>query len=273
MALTRTHTALLAAVGLLLIGAAPFVLGPYFGASTAAPSVPRDKGHHHAATPVKERPKGNGINGIDPVPNARPAPGGPETAPATAGPASFTQQQPAGKPGKYDAPLERCAYGIDYPTPDSNPILAEPPVSAFTSNVPLRVTVRQNVDVTALTFTNTSAQPIQIDCAAIILRAGSGVKGLTFYNSAPYGHPQWDGYEVPKGDGTSFYIYRLAFHDVPNEQRMAQPGQPFELQLAGPVNTRISRESVRDSVRFIADLDLSGNVAITQKYGTQRSWN
>jgi hypothetical protein len=108
-----------------------------------------------------------------------------------------------------------------------------------------------------------------VDCAVVVFRAPSGAGNHPYANAQPYGHPQKDYLEVPRGDGTSFYVIRLGFHDVPLSQRIAYPGQSFTVRLDGP-DGPISLEQTRDSVRFYADLTLSSNTSLVLKYGTNR---
>ncbi|OLE29125.1 MAG: hypothetical protein AUG44_05320 [Actinobacteria bacterium 13_1_20CM_3_71_11] len=145
--------------------------------------------------------------------------------------------------------------------------------TSFTSNVPLTLFVQgsgtQWWASRTLTFTNRSSTPLNVDCAVVILRAPSGAGNHPYANAQPYGHPQKDYLEVPRGDGTSFYIIRLGFHDVPLNQRIAYPGKAFTVRLDGP-DGPISLDQTRDSVRFYADLNLSANTSMILKYGTNR---
>jgi hypothetical protein len=196
-----------------------------------------------------------------------------QTTTVSAGPSTFTQAAPSGGPSQYNTPYERCAYGTDHSLTGQNPILSEPLTTAFTSNVPLTLSVKgsgtQWWASRDLVFTNRSTKTINLDCAVIILRAPAGAGNHPYANAQPYGHPQKDYLEVPRGDGTSFYIIRLGFHDVPIGQRYAYPGKTFDVRLEGP-DGPITLEKTRDSVRFYADLNLASNTSMILKYGTKR---
>ena len=195
------------------------------------------------------------------------------TTTVSAGPNSFQQATPSGGPSLYDTPYERCSHGQDHAISGPNPILGEPLTTSFTSNVPLTLFVQgsgtQWWASRTLTFTNRSGTPLNVDCAVVIFRAPSGAGNHPYANAQPYGHPQKDYLEVPRGDGTSFYVIRLGFHDVPLNQRIAYPGKAFTVRLDGP-DGPISLEQTRDSVRFYADLNLAANTSMILKYGTNR---
>jgi hypothetical protein len=199
------------------------------------------------------------------------------TTSVSAGPATFTQAVPTGQPSQYNTPLERCANGTDHPISGPNPILSEPLNTSFTSNLPLSEYVSYSGDQYygdwSITFTNTSQQVMSVDCAVIIWRAPSGSDDHSYANSSPYGHPQQDYLEVPRGDGTSYYIARLGFHDVPLSQREVSPGGTFTYTFGGAPSSAITLDAIRDSVRFTGDLDLSGNLAMIEHYGTNRLTN
>ncbi|MEV6522801.1 hypothetical protein AB0M43_12715 [Longispora sp. NPDC051575] len=217
---------------------------------------------------------GLGVTGYSATATTAVGPGTSSTV--VGGPDTFTQVQPTGAPSEYNKPLERCANGTSHPISGPNPILSEPATTKFTSNLPLTLSVRTSGDIwwgqTALVFTNRSSTAFHIDCAVITFVAPSGSGDHNFQNTVTFGHPQQDYVEVPKGGGNSYYIIRLGFHDVPLAQRIAQPGKPFEYQLNGP-GSSIAREAIRDSVRFIGDLDLKANDALVKKYGTDRLTN
>ena len=109
--------------------------------------------------------------------------------------------------------------------------------------------------------------------AVLIFRAPSGSDNHAYTATQTYGHPQQDYLEVPRGDGTSSYIARLGFHDVPLAERQVAPGQSFTYLLGGVPNSAITLEQMRDSMQFTADLDLSGNQALVVEYGTNRLTN
>lgn len=200
-----------------------------------------------------------------------------QTTTVSSGPSSFTQQVPAGQPSQYSSQLERCANGVNHPVTGTNPILAEPLTTSFTSNVPLSVSAsfsgNQWYGDWNLLFTNTSSQVLSVDCALIIFRAPSGSDSHSYSNQSPFGHPQEDYLEVPRGDGTSFYIVRLGFHDVPYAQRQVAAGQTFTYEFSGVPATGITLDQIRDSIRFAADLDLTSNQAAILHYGTDRLTN
>lgn len=199
------------------------------------------------------------------------------TSAVSAGPASYVQAVPTGAPSQYSSPLERCANGVDHPISGANPILSEPLTTAFTSNVGLSEAVsfagNQWYGDWTFTFTNTSDQTLSTDCAVLIWRAPSGSDDHGYGASVSYGHPQQDYLEVPRGDGTSFYIARLGFHDVPLAQRQVPPGGTFTYRWGGAPNSVISLTQIRDSLRFTADLSLDANQAMVLRYGTNRLTN
>ncbi|MGF1426103.1 hypothetical protein [Kitasatospora sp. LaBMicrA B282] len=199
------------------------------------------------------------------------------TTPVSAGPATFTQAVPTGQPSQYDTPLERCANGVNHPISGPDPILGEPLTTQFTSNVGLSEYVtfsgNQYYGDWQFVFTNTSSQTLATDCALLIFRAPSGSDDHSYSATQQYGHPQQDYLEVPRGDGTSFYIARLGFHDVPLAQRQVAPGQSFTYTLGGAPNPAITLEQMRDSLKFSADLDLTANQSLIEHYGTNRLTN
>ncbi|MGW0561732.1 hypothetical protein ACWDZ4_14240, partial [Streptomyces sp. NPDC003016] len=91
--------------------------------------------------------------------------------------------------------------------------------------------------------------------------------------SQAFGHPQQDFLEVKRGDGTSFYIARLGFHDVPLAQRGIEPGHTWVYKLGGTGQSSLPLEATRDSIRFTADLNVSSNTDLVKKYGTVRYAN
>ncbi|WP_051963105.1 Ig-like domain-containing protein [Deinococcus misasensis] len=201
--------------------------------------------------------------------NTTPPPGG-----VSAGPETFSQLMPNA------TQLDRCATSPNYDFSTPNPILSESPVSRFTSNVPLTLSVVDRggewYGDRVLVFTNRSSKIFHIDCAVIIFKAASGSASHNYWNSVqPFGHPQQDYVEVPMGNGISHYIVRLGFHDVPLDQRIAYPGKPFEYRLGGYTGSKspISVTQTRDSVQFFAELDLQKNDALVKKYGTKRYAN
>jgi hypothetical protein len=200
-----------------------------------------------------------------------------QTTAVSAGPAAFTQAVPAGAPSVYSSPLERCSNGVNHPVSGANPILGEPLTTRFASNVALSeyvsFTGNQWYGNWNFVFTNTSQQTLSTDCAVLIFRAPSSSDNHAYNSSQPYGHPQQDYLEVPRGDGTSFYIARLGFHDVPLSQRQVAPGQAFTYQFGGAPNTAITLNQIRDSLRFSADLDLQANQSLVLHYGTNRLTN
>lgn len=199
------------------------------------------------------------------------------TSSVSAGPADFTQAVPTGSPSQYSSPLERCANGVNHPISGPNPILSEPLTTQFTSNVGLS----ENVSFTGnewygdwhFTFTNTTSHVLSTDCAVLVFRAPSGSDDHGYTATVAYGHPQQDYLEVPRGDGTSFYIARLGFHDVTLSQRQVGPGQSFTYTLGGVPSSAITAEQMRDSMRFTADLDLQANETLIEHYGTNRLTN
>jgi hypothetical protein len=199
------------------------------------------------------------------------------TTAVSAGPATFTQQAATGNPSDYTSQLERCSHGIDYTVSGTNPILSEPLTTAFTSNVPLSVKVvfsgNQWYGTYQLVFTNTSKTPINNQCATIIFRGPSHADQHYYFNQEATGHPQSDYLEVPRGDGTSFYIVRLGFHDVAAGQQTGYAGETFAWQIGAAPSTALTLENIRDSIRFTADLTLSSNTATLVKYGTKRLAN
>lgn len=199
------------------------------------------------------------------------------TSAVSSGPASYSQATPTGAPSDYGSQLERCATGVDHPISGTNPVLSEPLTTQFTSNVGLSEAVSFSGDQWygnwTFTFTNTSSQTLATDCAVLIWRAPSSSDNHGYTASVAYGHPQQDYLEVPRGDGTSFYIARLGFHDVPLNQRQVAPGQTFTYTWGGAPSTAITNEQIRDSLRFTADLDLSANQNTVLHYGTNRLTN
>jgi hypothetical protein len=199
------------------------------------------------------------------------------TTPVSAGPADFTQAVATGQPSQYNAPLERCANGTDHPLSGANPLLGEPLTTHFTSNVGLSeyvtFTGNQWYGDWNFVFTNTTSHVLSTDCAVLVFRAPSGSDDHGYTATQSYGHPQQDYLEVPRGDGTSFYVARLGFHDVPLDQRQIAPGQSFTYSLGGVPSTAISTEQIRDSLSFTADLDLKGNESLIEHYGTDRLTN
>ena len=199
------------------------------------------------------------------------------TSAVAAGPATYTQAVPTGAPSVYNSPLERCATGVNHPVSGPNPILGEPLTTQFASNVGLSEAVSFSGDQWygdwTFTFTNTSSETLATDCAVLIWRAPSTSDNHAYSASAAYGHPQQDYLEVPRGDGTSFYVARLGFHDVPLAQRQVAPGQTFTYTWGGAPSTAITNQQIRDSLRFTADLDLSANQSMVLHYGTDRLTN
>jgi hypothetical protein len=199
------------------------------------------------------------------------------TSAVSAGPAAFTQASPTGQPSQYDQPLERCANGVNYPIGGTNPVLTEPVTTQFASNVGLSEYVtfsgNQYYGDWQFVFTNTTSQVLSTDCAVLVFRAPSGSDNHGYTATQQYGHPQQDYLEVPRGDGTSFYIARIDFHDVPLAQRQVGPGQSFTYTLGGAPNSAITLQQIRDSLKFTADLDLAANQALVQHYGTNRLTN
>ena len=199
------------------------------------------------------------------------------TTAVSAGPASFTQATPTGQPSQYSSTLERCANGVNHPVSGANPILSEPLNTAFTSNVGLSEKVSFTGDQWygnfQFVFTNTTSQTLSVDCAVLIWRAASSSDNHSYSSTQQYGHPQQDYLEVPRGDGTSFYIARLGFHDVPLSQRQVGPGQSFTYLWGGVPSSAISLNQIRDSLRFTADLNLAANQSMILHYGTNRLTN
>ncbi|WP_051967275.1 hypothetical protein [Kitasatospora mediocidica] len=199
------------------------------------------------------------------------------TTAVSSGPATFTQAVPTGQPSQYNLPLERCANGVNYPISGANPVLSEPLTTQFTSNVGLSEYVsfsgNQYYGDWTFTFTNTSSQVLSTDCALLVFRAPSGSDNHGYTATQQYGHPQEDYLEVPRGDGTSFYIARLDFHDVPLVQRQVTPGQSFTYSLGGIPSSAITLAQIRDSLKFTADLNLLANQSLVQHYGTDRLTN
>jgi hypothetical protein len=199
------------------------------------------------------------------------------TTAVSAGPATYTQAVPSGAPSQYSSPLERCATGVNYPISGADPILSEPLNTQFASNVGLSETVsfsgNQYYGDWQFVFTNTSSETLSTDCALLVFRAPSGSDDHGYTATQQYGHPQQDYLEVPRGDGTSFYIARLGFHDVPLAQRQVAPGQSFTYTLGGIPSSAITLEQIRDSMKFTADLDLTANQAAIEHYGTNRLTN
>jgi len=199
------------------------------------------------------------------------------TTAVSAGPATFSQAVPSGAPSQYSSPLERCANGVNHPISGANPILGEPLTTQFSSNVGLSETVSYTGDQWygnwKFTFTNTSTQTLATDCAVLIWRAASTSDNHAYSASTTYGHPQQDYLEVPRGDGTSFYIARLGFHDVPLSQRQVAPGQTFTYTWGGQPSPNLTLNQIRDSLRFTADLTLDANQSMVLHYGTDRLTN
>jgi hypothetical protein len=194
------------------------------------------------------------------------------TTPVSAGTTAFTQATPAGQPSQYDSQLERCANGVNHPIGGANPILSEPLTTQFASNVALSEYVtfagNQWYGDWSFVFTNNTGKTISVDCAVLVFRAPSSSDNHAYASSQAYGHPQQDYLEVPRGDGTSFYIARLGFHDVTLAERQVAPGQTFKYTFGGTPSSAISLQQIRDSLRFTADLDLAANQSMVLKYGT-----
>ena len=199
------------------------------------------------------------------------------TTAVSAGPATFTQAVPTGQPSQYNLPLERCANGVNYPISGANPVLSQPLTTQFASNVGLSENVtfsgNQYYGNWTFNFTNTSSEVLSTDCAVLVFRAPSGSDNHAYTSTQAYGHPQEDYLEVPRGDGTSFYIARLDFHDVPLVQRQVSPGQSFTYSIGGVPNSAITLAQIRDSLKFTADLDLKANQSLVEQYGTNRLTN
>ncbi|WP_328913217.1 MULTISPECIES: hypothetical protein [unclassified Streptomyces] len=207
-----------------------------------------------------------------------PASADPNTTTAvSAGPATFTQAVATGQPSQYASTLERCANGVDHPISGANPILSEPLTTQFTSNVGLSeyvtFTGNQWYGDWNFVFTNTSSQTLSTDCAVLVFRAPSSSDDHGYTATQSYGHPQQDYLEVPRGDGTSFYIARLGFHDVTLAERQIAPGQSFTYTLGGVPSSAITNSQIRDSLKFTADLDLKANDSLIKHYGTDRLTN
>ncbi|MET9800022.1 hypothetical protein [Streptomyces sp. NPDC006368] len=200
-----------------------------------------------------------------------------QTTAVSGGPETFTQQLPTGGASQYTTPLERCHTSPSYPLSGRNPVLDEPLTTSFTSNVPLTVSVRADstsgYGLRELVFTNRSSRPIHLDCGVLIFRAPSGSDQHHYGASQAFGHPQQDFVEVKRGDGTSFYIARLGFHDVSLPQRGIDPGHTWVYKLGGPNQGAVGLETTRDSIRFTADLTVSSNTDLVKKYGTTRYAN
>jgi hypothetical protein len=199
------------------------------------------------------------------------------TSAVSSGPSVYTQALPSGQPSQYNQPLERCANGVNHPISGRNPILGEPLTTQFTSNVGLSESVsftgNQWYGNWLFTFTNTSTETLSTDCAVLVFRAPSGSDNHGYTATQAYGHPQQDYLEVPRGDGTSFYITRIDFHDVPLSQRQVAPGQSFTYTLGGVPSSAITLNQIRDSLTFAADLDLAANESLIEHYGTDRLTN
>jgi hypothetical protein len=209
---------------------------------------------------------------------SNPASADPNTTTAvSAGPADFTQAVATGQPSQYNSSLERCANGVDHPVSGSNPILSEPVNTQFTSNVGLSeyvtFTGNQWYGDWSFVFTNTSSRVLSVDCAVLVFRAPSGSDDHSYTSTQQYGHPQQDYLEVPRGDGTSFYVARLGFHDVTLGERQVAPGQSFTYRLGGVPSPAITAAQMRDSLKFTADLDLKANESLVEHYGTDRLTN
>ena len=200
-----------------------------------------------------------------------------QTTEVSAGPATFTQPAATGNPSEYTSQLERCYTSPSYPLSGTNPILTETPNTSFKSNVPLSVHVTydgtQWYGLYELVFTNTSSINLSVDCAVLIVRLPSHTDQHYYLNQSPTGHPQSDDVEVPLGDGTSWYVIRFGFHDVPLAQRTAYAGQSFTWQEGAAPASALTLNQIRDSIRFTADLTLSGNYDLVQHYGTTRYSN
>ncbi|ORT57569.1 hypothetical protein [Streptomyces sp. CB03238] len=200
-----------------------------------------------------------------------------QTTAVNGGPETFTQALPTGGASQYTTPLERCHTSPSYPLSGRNPILDEPLTRSFTSNVPLSVSVRADsttgYGLRELVFTNRSSKPVHLDCGVLVFLAPSGSDQHHYGASQPFGHPQQDFVEVKRGDGTSYYIARLGFHDVALPQRGIDPGHTWVYKLGGPNQGAVSLETTRDSVRFTADLTVSSNTDLVKKYGTTRYAN
>ena len=199
------------------------------------------------------------------------------TTAVSSGPAAFTQAVPAGQASEYNQPLERCANGVNHPISGANPVLSEPVTTQFTSNVALSEYVtfsgNQWYGNYQFVFKNTSSQVLSTDCAVLVFQAPSGSDNHGYTATQQYGHPQQDYLEVPRGNGTSFYIARIDFHDVPLAQRQVGPGQSFTYSLGALPNSAITLNQIRDSLKFTADLDLSANESLIGHYGTNRLTN
>jgi hypothetical protein len=200
-----------------------------------------------------------------------------ETSAVSAGPNTFTQLARPGSPSVYDTPLEACSHGVDYPLTGANPILSEPLTTTFTSNVPLTVKVAFNGNewygLYQLVFTDRSTVPINLQCAVVIFLGPSKADQHYYLNQEATGHPQSDYLEVPRGDGTSFYIVRLGFHDVASTMQTIYPGETATWQIGGAPAAGLTLEQIRDSIRVTADLTLSNNTTLVQHYGTDRLAN
>jgi hypothetical protein len=200
-----------------------------------------------------------------------------QTTAVSAGPSTFTQTARTGSPSVYDTPLEACSHGVDYPLTGANPILSEAPTTTFTSNVPLSVQVvydgSQWYGLDELVFTNTSSTPINLQCAVLIFRGPSNADQHYYLNQEATGHPQSDYLEVPRGDGTSFYIVRLGFHDVASTLQTIYPHETATWQLGAAPSAALTLTQIRDSIRVTADLTLSNNTSLVQHYGTKRLSN
>ncbi len=199
------------------------------------------------------------------------------TTAVSSGPTAFTQAVPAGQPSQYNQPLERCANGVNHPISGANPVLSEPVTTQFTSNVALsqHVTFSGNqwYGNYQFVFTNTSSQTLSTDCAVLVFQAPSGSDNHGYTATQAYGHPQQDYLEVPRGNGTSFYIARIDFHDATLAERQVAPGQSFTYSLGVLPNSAITLDQIRDSLKFTADLNLSANESLIQHYGTNRLSN
>ncbi|MFI0939686.1 hypothetical protein [Streptomyces sp. NPDC021020] len=199
------------------------------------------------------------------------------TTAVSSGPSSWTQATATGQPSQYSSSLERCANGVDHPLSGANPILGEPLNTQFSSNVGLseQVTFAGNqwYGDWNFVFTNTSSQTLSTDCAVLVFRAPSGSDDHSYTSTQAYGHPQQDYLEVPRGDGTSFYIARLGFHDVTLAERQVAPGQSFTYTFGGVPSSAITNDQIRDSLKFTADLDLKANESLIEHYGTDRLTN
>jgi len=200
-----------------------------------------------------------------------------QTSAVSAGPSTFTQAARPGTPSDYSSSLEACSHSPDYTLSGTNPILSEALTTSFTSNVPLSAQVvydgSQYYGLYKLVFTNLSTKPINLQCAVLIFRAPSKADQHYYLNQEATGHPQSDYLEVPRGDGTSFYIVRLGFHDVASTLQTIYPNETATWQIGSAPSAAVSLDQIRDSIRMTADLTLSNNTSLVQRYGTTRLSN